>query len=88
VRSTYLDTDQKLNHILENDGPALLSNVDYEAIDHLEHAIHNMSLLEKCALTYLLAIITEKKITKIPLPIREMMVSKLREDQKKFSEMS
>lgn len=44
VRTAYFDTDQKLNHILENDGPALLSNADYESIDHLEHAIHNTYL--------------------------------------------
>jgi ribulose-5-phosphate 4-epimerase/fuculose-1-phosphate aldolase len=52
---------------------------------NMEGAIHNMALLEKCALTYLLAIITEKKITKIPLPIREIAFSKLRADEKKFA---
>lgn len=53
----------------------------------MEQAIHNMALLEKCALTYLLAIITEKKITKIPFPIREIAFAKLREDEKKFAEL-
>jgi len=53
----------------------------------MEQAIHNMALLEKCALTYLLAIITEKKITKIPLPIREIAFAKLRADEKKFAEI-
>ena len=51
----------------------------------MEQAIHNMALLEKCALTYLLAIMTEKKISKIPLPIREIAFAKLRADEKKFS---
>jgi ribulose-5-phosphate 4-epimerase/fuculose-1-phosphate aldolase len=53
-----------------------------------EQAIHNMALLEKCALTYLLAIMTEKKITKIPLPIREIAFAKLRADEKKFAEIN
>ena len=52
----------------------------------MEQAIHNMALLEKCALTYLLAIMTEKKISKIPLPIREIAFAKLRADEKKFAE--
>ncbi len=53
----------------------------------MEQAIHNMALLEKCALTYLLAIITEKKISKIPFPIREIAFAKLRADEKKFAEI-
>jgi L-ribulose-5-phosphate 4-epimerase len=53
----------------------------------MEQAIHNMALLEKCALTYLLAIMTEKKISKIPLPIREIAFAKLRADEKKFAEL-
>jgi len=53
----------------------------------MEQAIHNMALLEKCALTYLLAIMTEKKISKIPLPIREVVFAKLRADEKKFAEI-
>jgi ribulose-5-phosphate 4-epimerase/fuculose-1-phosphate aldolase len=52
---------------------------------NMEQVIHNMSLLEKCALTYLIAIITEKKVTKIPLPIREIAFAKLRADEKKFA---
>ena len=54
----------------------------------MEQAIHNMALLEKCALTYLLAILTEKKISKIPLPIREIVFAKLRADEKKFAELN
>jgi ribulose-5-phosphate 4-epimerase/fuculose-1-phosphate aldolase len=51
-----------------------------------ERAIHNMALLEKCALTYLLALLTEKKVYKIPLPIREIAFAKLKADEKKFVE--
>ena len=41
-------------------------------------------MLEKCALTYLLALTTEQKVTRIPLPIREIAFSKLRKDQKRL----
>ena len=54
----------------------------------MEQAIHNMALLEKCALTYLLALMTEKKVSKIPLPIREIAFAKLRADEKKFAEIN
>jgi ribulose-5-phosphate 4-epimerase/fuculose-1-phosphate aldolase len=53
----------------------------------MEQAVHNMALLEKCALTYLLALLTEKKVTKIPFPIREIAFAKLRKDEKKFAEI-
>ena len=53
----------------------------------MEQAIHNMALLEKCALTYLLALMTEKKVSKIPLPIREIAFAKLRADERKFAEV-
>lgn len=53
----------------------------------MEQAIHNMALLEKCALTYLLALMTEKKVSKIPLPIREIAFAKLCADEKKFAEI-
>jgi ribulose-5-phosphate 4-epimerase/fuculose-1-phosphate aldolase len=53
----------------------------------MEQAVHNMALLEKCALTYLLALLTEKKVTKIPFPIREVAFAKLRKDEKKFAEL-
>ncbi len=50
---------------------------------NLERALHNVEVLEKCALAYLLAICTEKKVSKIPLVVREVAFSKLRQDQKK-----
>jgi ribulose-5-phosphate 4-epimerase/fuculose-1-phosphate aldolase len=51
----------------------------------LERALHNIDVLEKCALAFLLAICSEKKVSKIPLLVREVAFSKLRKDQKKFS---
>ena len=49
----------------------------------MEQAIHNVEILEKCALAYLLALCTERKVTKIPLAVREIAFNKLRQDQKK-----
>ena len=51
-----------------------------------ERAMHNVFLLEKCALTYILALATEKKVSKIPLAIREIAFAKLRKDQKKMGD--
>ena len=49
----------------------------------MERAVHNVEILEKCALAYLLAIVSEKKVSKIPLAVREVAFAKLRKDQKK-----
>jgi ribulose-5-phosphate 4-epimerase/fuculose-1-phosphate aldolase len=64
--------------ILQNHGVLVLAV-------NTERAIHNMALLEKCAFTYLLAILTEKKVYKIPVPIREIAFAKLKADEKKFA---
>lgn len=52
--------------------------------DTSERAIHNVEILEKCSLAYLLALCSDRKISKIPLPIREIAFLKLRKDQKKY----
>jgi L-ribulose-5-phosphate 4-epimerase len=62
-------------YILKNHGALCLG-------DSAERAIFNVELLEKCALTYLMALCTDKKVSRIPLPIREIIFSKLRKDQK------
>mgnify|MGYP001765942177 CR=1 FL=1 len=49
----------------------------------LERAAHNVEVLEKCALAYLLTLLAEKKASRIPLAIREIAFAKLRRDQKK-----
>jgi L-ribulose-5-phosphate 4-epimerase len=64
-------------YILQNHGVLVLGS-------STERAIFNMALLEKCALVYLLALLTEKKVTLIPLAIREIAFAKLRADEKKF----
>ena len=52
--------------------------------DSLERAMHNVEILEKCCLAYLLALCTERPVSKIPLAVREIAFAQLRQDQKKF----
>jgi L-ribulose-5-phosphate 4-epimerase len=49
----------------------------------IERAAHNVEILEKCSLAYLLALCTERKVSRIPLAIREIAFARLRKDQKK-----
>jgi ribulose-5-phosphate 4-epimerase/fuculose-1-phosphate aldolase len=63
-------------YMMANHGALLFGN-------DLERAMHNVEVLEKCALAYLLALCTEQKVTKIPVAIREIAFAKLRKDQKK-----
>src|SRR5665647_399017 len=49
-----------------------------------ERAVFNMALLEKVALDYLLALMTDDKVRKVPAPIREIAFAKLRGDEKKL----
>lgn len=65
--------------IMQNHG-ALLFGTD------AERAIHNVEILEKCSLAYLIALCSEKKVTKVPAAIREIAFSKLRKDQKKVED--
>ena len=64
-------------YILQNHGVLVLGGT-------IERAIFNMALLEKCALVYLLALLTEKKVTRIPLAVREITFAKLRADEAKL----
>jgi L-ribulose-5-phosphate 4-epimerase len=68
-------------YILKNHG-ALVLGTD------AERAVHNLELLEKCALAYLLALCTERQVTRIPLAIREIAFAKLRKDEKKFARLN
>jgi glutamate-1-semialdehyde 2,1-aminomutase len=52
----------------------------------VEQALHNMALLEKCALDYLLALATDQRANKIPLFVREIAFKQLRDDEKKVAE--
>jgi L-ribulose-5-phosphate 4-epimerase len=52
----------------------------------VERAIHNVEILEKCSLAWLLAICSERKASRIPLAVREIAFARLRKDQKKVEQ--
>ncbi len=64
--------------ILENHGVLVLGG-------SAEQAVHNMALLEKVALDYLLALLIDGRAEKVPLPIREIAFQKLRKDEKELA---
>lgn len=73
-----------VKHIKNHHNAYLLQNHGVLCFGHdAERAALNVEILEKCALAYLLALCTERKVSKIPLPIREIAFAKLRSDQKK-----
>jgi len=69
--------DHNNAYIMQNHG-ALCFGQDAESAEH------NVEILEKCSLAYLLALCTGHKINKIPLVVREVAFTKLRHDQKKM----
>lgn len=72
-------------HVRNQNNAFMMQNHGALAFGHdMERAVHNVEILEKCAMAYLLAICTEKKISKIPLAVREVAFFKLRKDQKKI----
>lgn len=74
-------------HIKNHNNAFMMQNHGALVFGHdIERAVHNVEILEKCALAYLLAICTERKVSKIPLAVREIAFAKLRKDQKE-SEM-
>ncbi len=68
--------DHNNAYMLQNHG-ALVFGSD------MERAVHNVEILEKCSLAYLLALCTGHKVSRIPLVVREVAFAKLRQDQKK-----
>jgi len=71
-------------HVQNHNNAFMMQNHGALVFGHdMERAVHNVEILEKCALAYLLAIVSEKKISKIPLAVREVAYAKLRKDQKK-----
>jgi ribulose-5-phosphate 4-epimerase/fuculose-1-phosphate aldolase len=70
-------------HVKNHNNAFMMQNHGALIFGHdMERAVHNVEILEKCSLAYLLALITERKVSKIPLAIREVAFSKLRKDQK------
>ena len=71
-------------HVKNHNNAFMMQNHGALVFGHdMERAIHNVEILEKCALAYLLAICSERRISKIPLAVREVAFAKLRKDQKK-----
>ena len=72
-------------HVKNHNNAFMMQNHGALVFGHdMERAVHNVEILEKCALAYLLAICSERKISKIPLAVREVAFAKLRRDQKKI----
>jgi ribulose-5-phosphate 4-epimerase/fuculose-1-phosphate aldolase len=72
-------------HVQNHNNAYMMQNHGALIFGHdMERAVHNVEVLEKCALAYLLAIVSEKKVSKIPLAVREVAFAKLRKDQKKI----
>ena len=71
-------------HIKNHNNAYIMQNHGALCFGHdMERAAHNVEILEKCSLAYLLALCTERKVSKIPLAVREIAFAKLRKDQKK-----
>ena len=49
----------------------------------LERAAHNVEILEKCSVAYLLALCTGRKVSTIPVAVREIAFARLRKEEKK-----
>lgn len=72
-------------HVKNQNNAFMMQNHGALVFGHdMERAVHNVEILEKCAMAYLLALCTERKISKIPLAVREVAFAKLRKDQKKI----
>jgi len=75
-------------HVRNHNNAFMMQNHGALVFGHdMERAVHNVEILEKCALAYLLAICSERKISKIPLAVREIAFSKLRKDQKRVEQI-
>jgi L-ribulose-5-phosphate 4-epimerase len=71
-------------HVKNHNNAFLMQNHGALIFGHdMPRAIHNVEILEKCSLAYLLALCTGQEVNKIPLAVREIAFTKLRGDQKK-----
>jgi L-ribulose-5-phosphate 4-epimerase len=71
-------------HVQNHNNAYMMQNHGALIFGHdMERAVHNVEILEKCALAYLLALVSERKVSKIPVAVREIAFAKLRKDQKK-----
>jgi ribulose-5-phosphate 4-epimerase/fuculose-1-phosphate aldolase len=71
-------------HVKNRNNAFMMKNHGALVLGHdMQRAVHNVEILEKCAQAYLLALCTERKVSKIPLVVREVAFAKLKGDQKK-----
>ncbi len=74
-------------HVRNHNNAFIMKNHGALIFGHdMERAAHNVEILEKCSLAYLLALCSDKPISKIPLAVREIAFAKLRKDQKKVEQ--
>ncbi len=74
-------------HVKNHNNAFMMQNHGALVFGHdMERAVHNVEILEKCSLAYLLALCSEKQVSKIPFAIREIAFLKLRKDQKKVEQ--
>ena len=74
-------------HVRNHNNAYMMQNHGALVFGHdMERAVHNVEILEKCSLAYLLALCSERKVSKIPLAVREIAFAKLRKDQKKVEQ--
>jgi L-ribulose-5-phosphate 4-epimerase len=74
-------------HVRNHNNAFMMQNHGALVFGHdMERAVHNVEILEKCSLAYLLALCSERKVSKIPLAVREIAFAKLRKDQKKVEQ--
>lgn len=77
-------TKRVVKAVRSNNNAYIMKNHGVLCLGHyLERAEHNVEIVEKCSHAYLLALCTGRKVSKIPLAIREIAYAKLRSDQKK-----
>ncbi|HUH96542.1 MAG TPA: class II aldolase/adducin family protein [Anaerolineales bacterium] len=73
-------------HVKNHNNAFIMQNHGALCFGHnAERAAHNVEILEKCSLAYLLALCSQRPVSKIPLAVREIAFSKLRADQKKVT---
>lgn len=76
--------DTIARHVRDHNNAYIMANHGALLFGHdMERAVHNVHVLEKCALAYLLALCTGEKVSKLPLFVREIAFTKLRKDQEK-----
>jgi L-ribulose-5-phosphate 4-epimerase len=75
-----------VKHVRSHNNAYIMKNHGVLCFGHdAERASHNIQILEKCAIAYLLALCTEREVSRVPLAVREVAFAKLRADQKKVA---